>query len=107
MGKARLELAQAIGRSISALGVWRSFDGVDVKMIRKRIWRVQLQYRIKRGDDLLSAWVCFTFQCPLVPRPKVHHRSREQRTHIDVLWKSLPDFTHRVGISLIERAPVV
>ena len=39
-GRAWLELAQAIGRSISALRVWRSFDSVDVEMIRKRMSRV-------------------------------------------------------------------
>ncbi len=55
MGEAWLELAQAIGRSIGAFWMWRGFDGVDVEMIRERMARVQLQYRIERGDDLLGA----------------------------------------------------
>jgi hypothetical protein len=40
VGEAWLELAQAIGRSISPLRVWRSFYGVNVEMIRERMSRV-------------------------------------------------------------------
>src|SRR4029453_14598388 len=87
--------------------MWRGFYGMDVEMIRERMARVQLQYRIECGDNLVGAGIRLTLKCPLVPRPKVHHRFGEQRAHIDVVGESLPDFTHRVGISLIERTAVL
>ena len=101
MREAWLKIAQAIGRSVSAFRVWRSFDSMDVEMIRERMARVHLLYRIERGVNLLGAGIRLTFKCPLVPRPKVHHRFPEQRTHINVIREFLPDFAHRVGISLV------
>jgi hypothetical protein len=89
MGEAGLEVAQAICCSNSALRVRRGFDSMDVEMIRERMERVQFQYRIKCGDDFFGAWIWLTFECPLVPRLKVHHRFREQRTHIHVVGEPL------------------
>jgi hypothetical protein len=106
MGEAGLEVAQAICCSNSALRMRRSFDSVNVEMIRERMPRVQLQHRIERGDDLLGARVRLTFNGPLVPRSEVHHRFREQRTPHPRRWGTSPDFTHHVGISLIERNTV-
>jgi hypothetical protein len=34
MSNARLQRAQAVGRAVRALGMWRSLNGVDVEMIR-------------------------------------------------------------------------
>src|SRR5262245_31141146 len=105
--EAGLELAQAIGRGISALRMWRSFDSVDVKMIRERMAWVELQYCVQCRNDFVRTGIRLTFNCPLVPRLKVHHRFCKKRAYINVAWESLPDVAHGLRISLIERTPVL
>jgi hypothetical protein len=42
----------------------------------------------------------------LIPRPKVHHRLREEHADIRIVWMFLPHRAHRVRISAVERAAV-
>ena len=78
VGEAGLQLAQTFGRGVGALGVRRSFDRVDVEVIREGMLRVQFYHCIQRGDDFLGARLRLAFERPLIPRPQVHHRLRQR-----------------------------
>jgi hypothetical protein len=44
---------------------------------------------------------------PLVPRPQVHHRFREERADVLVVRELFPNLPHRRRVGLIERLAVV
>ena len=97
---------QAIGRGNGAFRMRRSFDRVDVKMIRERMFRIQFQHRIERRQDFIRAGIRLTFRRPLIPRPQIHHRFGEKRADVRVVRIFLPDFAHRIRVGLIERRAI-
>ena len=76
-------------------------------MVRERMVRFEFQDGIERGDDFFSAGIWLTFERPLVPWPKIHHRLGEERADIDVLGILLPHFAHGIGVGLIERRTIL
>ena len=55
--QARLQLAQPVGRRVRALGIRRSFDRVNVEMVRERMVLIEFQDRIERRQDFIRARV--------------------------------------------------
>ena len=84
----------------------RSFDRVDVEMIRERMFRIQLQHRVERREDFIRAGIRLTFRRPLIPRPQIHHRFGEKDADIGIVRICLPHFAHRIGIGVIERRAI-
>ena len=104
--EAGLQVAQAIRRGDRALRMRRSFDRVNVKMIRERMFRIHLQHGVECRENFIGAGIWLAFGRPLIPRAQIHHRFREKHADILVVRIFLPDLAHRIGISLIERRAI-
>jgi hypothetical protein len=66
--QARLQGTQMVRCGVRALRMRRSFDRVNVKMLREGMFRIQFQDRIERCQDFIRARVRLAFQRPLVSR---------------------------------------
>ena len=106
MREAGLQIAKAVRPGDRAFRMRRCFHRMNIKMIRERMVRVQLQRRVQRRQNFICAGLRLAFRRPLVPRSQVHQSLREKRADIDIARKSLPNLAHGIGISAIERCAI-
>ena len=106
VSQARLQSPESIGGGARTLRMRRGFGRVDVEMVRERMFRIQLQDRVERGENFLGARVRLAFRRPLVPRPQIHHRLGKKDADLGIVRVSLPNLAHRVRVSLVERRAI-
>ena len=95
------ERQQAIGLGFGALRRVGRLPQVDPEMERAGMVLVAREHPLELAGHLLGFLVGQAVARPVVPRPQVHQRFREQRPRVVVLRELRHQLAHGVGIRAI------